>query len=193
MIRSHSALALLLIASCGGSTGTSPWRTLAQKDFDVAQERQYEQALTARSAMFGALMSRVSAEMAASGPAGTVQVCSEAAPEIAAAIAEEHGVRIGRTSWKLRNPSNVAPAWAAELLADRPAEERSAAGPEGQLGVTLPIHLNANCLVCHGEAAELAPEVREALAAHYPEDNATGFADGDLRGWFWVEVPAAED
>jgi hypothetical protein len=28
-----------------------------------------------------------------------------------------------------------------------------------------------------------------ALAARYPDDRATGFAPGDLRGWFWVEVP----
>ena len=33
-------------------------------------------------------------------------------------------------------------------------------------------------------------EVREALATHYPADQATGFQTGDLRGWFWVTVPA---
>jgi hypothetical protein len=44
------------------------------------------------------------------------------------------------------------------------------------------------CLVCHGET--LAPEIAAQIAAQYPEDQATGFADGDLRGVFWVEFPS---
>jgi hypothetical protein len=31
--------------------------------------------------------------------------------------------------------------------------------------------------------------VTAAHAAKYPKDQATGFKEGDLRGWFWVEVP----
>ena len=46
------------------------------------------------------------------------------------------------------------------------------------------------CLQCHGKVDDLAPEVRDVLAKNYPQDRATGFAAGDLRGWFWVEVPA---
>ena len=45
------------------------------------------------------------------------------------------------------------------------------------------------CLACHGPAEALDEEVRVALAELYPEDRATGFRSGDLRGWFWVEVP----
>jgi hypothetical protein len=32
-------------------------------------------------------------------------------------------------------------------------------------------------------------DVRQALLQRYPEDRAIGYAEGDLRGWFWVEVP----
>jgi hypothetical protein len=28
------------------------------------------------------------------------------------------------------------------------------------------------------------------LAKTYPGDRATGFAAGELRGWFWLEIPA---
>ena len=42
--------------------------------------------------------------------------------------------------------------------------------------------------VLGGEAMK---NVKEALAASYPADRATGFREGDLRGWFWIEVPAA--
>jgi hypothetical protein len=33
-------------------------------------------------------------------------------------------------------------------------------------------------------------EVKQTLAKEYPDDQATGFEEGDLRGWFWIEVPA---
>ncbi len=36
---------------------------------------------------------------------------------------------------------------------------------------------------------KLDPAVKEVLASGYPRDEATGFAEGDLRGWFWIEVP----
>ena len=45
------------------------------------------------------------------------------------------------------------------------------------------------CVACHG--TEVAPEVRATILAHYPDDGATGFSLGDLRGALWVEVPAA--
>jgi cytochrome c553 len=54
----------------------------------------------------------------------------------------------------------------------------------------LPIRLVALCATCHGDATTIPAPVQERLAALYPQDQATGFRDGDLRGWFWVEVPA---
>ncbi len=38
----------------------------------------------------------------------------------------------------------------------------------------------------------LAEGVGERLAELYPDDRATGFAPGELRGWFWMKVPGAE-
>ena len=46
------------------------------------------------------------------------------------------------------------------------------------------------CLQCHGE--NLHGEVVEQLANHYPHDQATGFAVGDIRGAFTIEVPLPE-
>lgn len=85
------------------------------------------------------------------------------------------------------------PAWADRLLRERPAEARISVSSEGALGVTFPIRLKPRCLVCHGPKDYLMQEVREALAEDYPDDRATGFAVGGLRGWFWVEVPGPTD
>ena len=59
--------------------------------------------------------------------------------------------------------------------------------PGGRLGYLEPIYLQAMCLQCHG--SDLGSGVRERLAELYPEDRATGFAEGDFRGMFWVVVP----
>jgi hypothetical protein len=46
------------------------------------------------------------------------------------------------------------------------------------------------CVACHGKF--LAPDVAAIIEEAYPEDQATGFEVGDLRGVFWVEYPEAE-
>jgi hypothetical protein len=62
--------------------------------------------------------------------------------------------------------------------------------PGGTSGYVEPILLQSPCLACHGDA--LAPEVAARIGELYPEDRAVGFQVGDLRGVFWVELPAAE-
>ena len=56
---------------------------------------------------------------------------------------------------------------------------------DGRHGYVEPIMMQPLCLTCHGQ--ELQPDVAAKLAQLYPEDQATGFADGDFRGVFWVE------
>ena len=47
------------------------------------------------------------------------------------------------------------------------------------------------CLKCHGEPGSDIDEATTAtLAELYPEDEATGFALGDLRGMWAIRVPA---
>jgi hypothetical protein len=96
---------------------------------------------------------------------------------------------IGRASAKLRNPANAALSWTVGPLNDQPAEPRLTANTDGSLGVTPPIKIAANYLACHGSLETIEPAVKAALAAKYPKYQATGFKEGDLGGWFWVEVP----
>jgi hypothetical protein len=46
------------------------------------------------------------------------------------------------------------------------------------------IPTGALCLQCHGE--NISPEVQAELARLYPEDKATGYSAGDIRGAFVV-------
>ena len=59
---------------------------------------------------------------------------------------------------------------------------------EEGLGGLVPIRLKAECGMCHGPEAEISAEIRTAIHEGYPKDAATGFHEGDLRGWFWVEA-----
>ena len=118
-----------------------------------------------------------------------IDVCATKAPAIAAEVARAHDVRIGRTSWKLRQTGNLPPPWTQPLVDQRVDDECVVMSEGGTIGVLTPIRVAAACLQCHGTAADLAPGVAEALERLYPDDDATGFAAGDLRGWFWVEVP----
>ncbi len=42
----------------------------------------------------------------------------------------------------------------------------------------------APCLICHGE--NIDPGLHAKIKGRYPEDEATGFKEGDLRGAFSV-------
>jgi hypothetical protein len=172
------------------------WTPIDAAALSPQQILQRDHAVAARDAMFRQLFTRLSEAMqtpgpdgAPVGPAGAIGVCHEEAPAIARAIGQEMGVSIGRTSDRLRNPANTAPAWTATLLESRPDQPRFATSTDGSLGMTMPIKLGANCLACHGPTEQIAPPVRQAIAKLYPHDAAVGYAAGDIRGWFWVEVP----
>lgn len=140
-----------------------------------------------------ALQARLGQAMAQGGPPAAIEVCATEAPRIAAESGAAAGVKLGRTSDRLRSGANAPPEWTRASL-------QAAAGKKGadvkplaidlgtNLGVLLPITVAPACLGCHGPTASLQPKVKEALAVRYPADRAVGYAEGDFRGFLWVEV-----
>jgi len=127
----------------------------------------------------------------AKGPIEAIGACRLEAPKIAEQLSQD-GVIVGRTSHRLRNPVNVSPDWVAPVL-ERYVESAGDRTPQlvdlpgDRVGYVEPIVTKALCLTCHGET--LAPALASRIADLYPEDRATGFREGDLRGVFWVEYP----
>lgn len=170
------------------------WKLAPMPELNAAQKAQYQRAVEAKdlmfSRLFAALSQAMTSEPGSAGAAAAIGVCKEQAPRIAQAVAAERGVMIGRTGTRLRNAANVLPKWAS-TAAPQPGDEPQAfANTDGSLGVTLPIRLAATCLACHGDASKIDRVVAEAITAKYPKDQATGYREGELRGWFWIEVPA---
>lgn len=154
------------------------------------QEQQKAVAIQAKDALFQKLSSRLMAALQADGPAQAINVCKAEAPAFAEQVKQDLGVNIGRTSFKLRNATNPPPDWADSLVKDRVKGPTFVSLADGKLGAFLPIMLQKKCELCHGPRDEIAEDVLTALETNYPNDQATGFHEGDLRGWFWVEVPA---
>jgi hypothetical protein len=146
-------------------------------------------ALAAKEALFKQLSSRLLEAMGSGGPVAAIEVCSQEAPRIAVRVGEDHGVKIGRTSFKLRNSKNAPPEWVTPLIESRPTEPQFAELPDKHTGALFPIMLKVQCLACHGPKDQIADNVQAELTRLYPDDQAVDFNEGDLRGWFWVDVP----
>ncbi len=170
----------------------------ASGDADLAR------AQAAAKAFSSQLRGELQAAMVAGGPIAAVDVCHTRAPRIADEVMAESGVRLGRVALpgRNRNPGQAAGDWQlATLLAFQQAVEGGAAAadqvamvrdglPDGvALRMMRGIATEPGCLACHGK--DVAEPIRVAIAQRYPDDQATGFAVGDLRGALWVEVPAA--
>lgn len=149
-----------------------------------------ERATTAKDELFQSLSTKLVTAMSSGGPVSAIEVCSKEAPQLAQEISARHGLTIGRTSFRLRNPQNAAPEWTQPFVANRDTDVQFVPLKNGATGALFPIHLKPQCLTCHGPDEQIGDDVKQQLATYYPDDQATGFQDGDLRGWFWVEVPA---
>ncbi len=161
------------------------------------ERRAQQRANTAADALLDSLKRRLVGALQTGGPAAALQACATDAGPLTEA-AQQSGIRVGRSSLRLRNPANSGPEWVKDWLdaqGERPTAE--AAGfsridtlPDGGrvARVVRPIAVGGPCLLCHGPAESLPPDVRQALTERYPDDAATGYAVGDLRGALWAEA-----
>jgi len=162
-------------------------------ELSIEQQAQKKLAIDAKDKLFESLSGELMKSMGEKGPAKSIAVCKTRAPEIAEFVSNQTGVRIGRTSFKLRNDLNRPPKWAVSFVSKQIETPIEVELPDDGLGVLLPIRLQSACTLCHGTEKQVLPEVKAAIIANYPQDDATGFSEGDVRGYFWIEVPKQRD
>jgi hypothetical protein len=148
------------------------------------------------------LLAVLTEEIGKSGPEGAILVCRDKAPEMAKAASEASGWNIRRVSLKNRNPRAVPDAWERAALEDF---DRRAASGEAPATLEKAEILTENgkqwyrymralptqplCLNCHGLPEQLTPAVKEKLKALYPDDKATGYRPGEIRGAMTIRKP----
>ncbi|MCE9570454.1 MAG: DUF3365 domain-containing protein, partial [Rhodocyclales bacterium] len=124
------------------------------------------------------------------------------APKMAAAASQNTGWAIRRVSLKNRNPKAMPDAWEQAALEDfdrrRAAGENAAMmekaeivseGDKRTLRYMKALPTQKLCLSCHGSGDQLAPEVKAKLTELYPNDKATGYSEGQVRGALTVKRP----
>jgi hypothetical protein len=188
------ACGALLVAGCQAESRNPPNSISYAKDSapsivagSTPSDAKNAKLLAAKEMLFQKLSGRLMEAMSQSGPAGAIRVCQVEAKAIASDVGKEANVSIGRTGVRLRNASNTPPAWAQKLVADKTETPVFVKLSNDHAAALLPIKLQAQCLMCHGPSEQLALDVKAELAKLYPQDHATGFCEGELRGWFWVE------
>jgi hypothetical protein len=184
---------VLLFSGCGGGGGAAPPALSAAEE---AHARELGAGAAAQ--LQQTLAPRIMAAIEEGGPAYAVQFCSSAADSLAAAASEAAGVELKRTSFRYRNPDNAPDRWEEEALRhfEGFAERRDSmpagwvqAVSDDEMRYYAPLMVAPLCVQCHGAAHVLGPGVREVLADRYPDDRATGYAVGDMRGVIRVSIP----
>ena len=175
-----------LVAACGGEPPAEPAAP------EVSPQKA-EKAQAAAAELGKRLKSRLMETIGSEGPVAAIRVCSQEASEIAREVSADAGLTVSRTSLKTRNADNAPDAreravlelWRNKVDAGTPADAlETFASDGGDFLWMKPIVVEPPCLMCHG--SNIPEAVADAIAKRYPQDRATGYSAGDLRGAFVV-------
>lgn len=185
---SRSLCALFLLSALTACQPAAP-----EPDLQALEKQAGEWA----GRFVGTLQPTLQQAMGEGGPVHAITVCAEEAAQIAAALAEESGWAVKRVSLQPRHQASAQPdAWERSVLEDFDRRQRA-----GEAGAALRAfevvggefrYMQAQptgplCLTCHGQ--NIADDVRSALAERYPDDQATGYVAGEIRGAISLSTP----
>lgn len=196
-MRFTSLICILLILSCTKKETPPEPTALSRESAAVVGDR-------VAGRLGAALKEALSAAMKSGGPREAISVCSKKAYALTDSIekTDPDVVRLRRTSLRIRNPQNAPDSSEIAAISLFEARLNSGNGPGDpiiteemsvngkQFRYFKPLLVEPVCLVCHGTSDYLNKEVLAKIKAVYPDDRATGFNDGDLRGVISVVIRA---
>ncbi len=149
---------------------------------------------------FQTLSSNLAAALNEGGVPNAIEFCKIEAMPLTQSVSDTYGVEVRRATHKPRNPSNAATAsemviieaYQSALRDSIPLAPRIES--DGEWAVFhAPITIaNDLCLKCHGgEGTDIADADLVFIRNAYPDDRATGFAAGELRGVWSIRIPLA--
>lgn len=150
-----------------------------------------------------ALISALQEAIAGKGVEGAIEFCNIEALPITQETADKYQIKVKRVSLKTRNPHNnpdenelqVLEAYAYNVennIETRPNVQKIGGGET--LLYTKAIQIPSGlCLNCHGEPGkDIHEETLNKINELYPDDKATGYKVGDLRGMWSLYIPKKE-
>lgn len=159
-------------------------------------EQQVASSREATEQLASQLKLRLKSALQTSGPLEAISVCNLEAQNIGKKLSKQLGMSVGRTSLKLRNPANAPDDWETKQL--HYLQEQSKVDSEDLEVFEIitddegkwfrymkAIPAGEVCLLCHGDA--VAEPLKNKIESLYPNDQATGYKKGELRGAFTVK------
>lgn len=169
-------------------------KSLTKKEVDLFEERGNLIVQKTASELSGNLMSK----MKEGGIPLAVEYCNTAALPLTSKMSEAEKVTIKRTSLKTRNVLNdpnedelkVLKKFASQIKKNTSPEPIVELDQSGKPHYYAPILVEKKCLMCHGTVdRELTKKADSIIKSFYPNDLATGFSEGDLRGIWSISFP----
>ena len=196
----RTGVSLWVIVPLAVALVTGGW-LLAQERPDAAHDSALADAREVADELTTELKRLLSDELAKGGFTGAVRICGEKAQTLAGQFNAARGASARRVSLRYRNRNDqpddyeraMLERWQTLLDSKQFPKESAQVVSDAQgrkhLRYLRPIVVQAMCLTCHGNPAQIPAEVTEVIRQRYPSDLATGYAVGDLRGAVSVRVP----
>jgi hypothetical protein len=193
-----------LLIGCSKPIDNSTTASLPPALTPEVQQAAIQRGRAIAAETFSLLSSNLQSAIQSGGVSNALPFCSLAASPLTAGMAAKHGVTLRRVTHQARNPAGRANDIELEIL--NSFETALAAGSStnpppplatnlvaGQATFFAPIVLNNElCLECHGEPnRDISPENLAVIQRLYPQDKATGFKLGQLRGAWRIDFPLA--
>lgn len=187
---------LLIFFVMLGCSKQKKQQTVNQGSIDTSAVVAEGQEIT--QAVFKTLSSNLQKAMAEGGVKHAVQFCNIEAMPLTDSLSTNFGVELRRASHRPRNPANQADSLELEsiMLYMKQIKQEAELKPlvyESNQHITYhaPIRIaNALCLSCHGQPSiDISDNDLKTITELYPDDHATGFTFGELRGIWSVRFP----
>lgn len=164
----------------------------------VADSSLHNAAREIAAATFVQLADALGNSMAFGGVQGAVDLCRLQALPLTDSVAINYGVKVQRIAVRYRNPVNAADESEAQIFADWEKQLEAGNDPsaillkEGDSRIWYgAIRIgNPLCLSCHGKPGrDIKTEDYQFIRESYPQDKATNFRLGDIRGAWKISFP----
>ena len=195
-MRYLTLLFVIMLFGCRQQKQEPPPDSAVREDLPAVRQKGME--ITKQA--FGTLSSNLKQALEEGGVPYALKFCNIEAMPLTDSLSKRYGVELRRVSHRPRNPSNKADSLEMESIrqyrasiADNEELKPFTFRYEDAFLYHAPIQINSGlCLNCHGQpGTDISDQNLKVINELYPQDEATGFSMGELRGIWSIKFPKA--